>query len=63
MPDFEDKYQVPFLKQKRASRGVRTKYEKNAKTSKQRREAIAKGFEFPENDSDQVSWYRKPKTE
>jgi integrase len=34
-----------------------------ARSSEQRREAIQKGFEFVEKDSDGVSWYRKPKTD
>jgi hypothetical protein len=34
-----------------------------ARSSEQRREAIQKGFEFVEKDSEGVSWYRKPKTE
>ena len=34
-----------------------------ARNSEQRREAISKGFEFVEKDSNGVSWYRKPKTE
>jgi integrase len=32
-----------------------------ARSSDQRREAIQKGFEFMEKDSDGVSWYQKPK--